>query len=1268
MKTLLSILGFIPIFLASQIQGQCQPKLTISQKGTINWYPVSKATDFEGKSTDFLSCEACGTSTAFFKVPVKSEFFKGKEVQSCRFKTSKWVEIPFWQISGVDTSASFSVPSFGIEKYEIERSLGSRVKIKLIRKNNQIWEKLESFELEANYTEINRPAVSALRTTTDENSFLSQGQWVKVGIVNSGVYSISAAELAPFGLDLVGKNSSLIRMFGNGGKMLSEAKRDYNFGDMDELAIKVLDGGDGIFGDNDRVLFYGQEPETWNFDPATRTYAFKKNIYSDTSYYFITYSNEPGKRIANQPAATSPAVVSKSSFPERWIYSPDKVNVRSIGRDWYADVLDFTTSKDINFEAAGLLNDSLVKIRYQLMARSGVAYPFNLSAGGLSLPPNITPPTINLNGAAILTNYGNISAGTRSFTPAPGSGAININVLYDKQGNTQSLGYIDFIEANGYRSLAWRNQNFGFRSNSLLKEVAEFNLPGFPSNGEVWNVTNPSSATIQNIQNQRFSILDDTLLEFFAFTTSNLPKPLSYSVVQSQNLRGMAVPDLLIVAHPSFLIDANRLADFRRDFDGLDVEVVTPAQIYNEFSSGSQDITAIRNFAMHLYYKSPDPKLKYLLLFGDCSYDYKDRITNNTNYVPVYQSTASMNLYQSYASDDYYGILARTRGSWEVDENIDIGVGRLPAKTAQEAKAMVDKLKHYASSGLTLGDWRNQYTFVADNGDGCLHSSQADELSDILLLKNSNGNLKKVYLGAYEQVASPGGYTSPTCTNELINTINNGSLVVNYTGHGGETVWADEFLFTSEMAEGLTNINNLPFFVTATCDFGRHDYPTQTSGAESLVLNPNGGAIGIMTTGRPVESYSNLVMNTAFYNSLFRSLSGRMGDVQRLTKNLSSSKFSNRGFTLLGDPSARFAFPQDQIVINGLTGEDTIKGLELVELSGEIQKGGIKNSTFNGKADIILYDRPNTLAVKESPTSPRICNYDYQKNILYKGSVNVTSGDFLFKFFVSKDVSFDPGKGRIILYAKDTFQRRDANGSKFVNIGGINPNPRLDTKGPDIKLFMNDKSFIDYGLVGKDADLLVFLEDDSSGINVSGLGLGHNLTATLDDNEVYILNEYFQNDVGSYTKGSARYPLKNLSPGMHQIKVKGWDSFNNSSERAINFEVGIAEINGLVAKEIKFYPNPSFNEFYLELQNAYAGEEIEIKLVVYDIVGNQITDKVWIYDNSIARPGAFKELAWDGLRSDGTKLPGGTYFCKVAIKSNTDGAGYKINKKLILLR
>lgn len=1258
------IIGILLFSAQSYGQGRIQQV----KDGELIWNPIQTRQFPENPAIDFTSCQSCysqSNNPRFYLLPV---FVSGIKAQKAKFLKASWKKIPHWELPGFDTLAYLHRPAFAFQESEQLRQLGTEVLVNPVRKRGVAWERLVQYVLEVEGALYERQ-ISPFRTATEGSSVFANGPWLKMGIVQSGVYQLTANELAARGLQLDGRPSFQIKMYGSGGKMLSEANRDYNFQDISQIAIQVEDGGDGIFNAGDRILFYGQGPDSWNFHATSNTYQFRKNIYSDTSYYFLTISEGPGQRIVIQEQATNPDLF-QTRYQDQWIYGQDRINVLSAGREWYSDVLDFTPSKELNFDVRGISADSVARFRFGLMSRSSTPYPFRLRANGASLLPDQVFSAVNI--SAPFSRFGSDLILSRTWQPSPNTNSLNINILYDKQGNFQSQGYINFVEMNAWRSLEWRGQNFNLRSSYRNGETIMYMLGNMPSGGiRVWNVSRPDRPTLMRLSGNSFAVKQDTLHEFFVFNENALPVPLVFKRVFNQDLRGMEVPDLLIVTHPRFYNQANKLANFRRDYDKMDVEVVTTEQVYNEFSSGSQDITAIRNLAMHLYYKGNPDKFKFLLLFGDCSFDYKDRVANNTNFVPTYQSPEWLGILDTYASDDYFGILSRFKGEWGSNDLLDIGVGRLPAKNEEEAATMVNKLIHYASNPRSLGNWRNQFAFVADDGDNCLHSNQSNSLAEQAMASNPNIHSRKIFLGAYPQVANPGGFTSPAATNELLNSIEKGSLIVNYTGHGGETVWADEFLFTTDMISRLRNIDRLSFFITATCDFGRHDYPSQTSGAEALMLNPNGGAIGIMTTGRPVNAFSNFSINSAFFSALFQNSNGRVGrfgDIMRLSKNISSDKRSNRGFTLLGDPSARLAFPEQEVVLTNFTDSDTIKGLQVVNLEGEIQKEQEFNPSFNGRVFAQLFDRPTPFILQDNEPGISRCPYTYQKNVLFNGSAPVRNGKFSIQFKVSRDISFQVGDGKLLLYAMDPTQVKDARGNKRnVKVGGLVPNPKPDDEGPIVKLAMNDWSFVNGGLVGLNADLLAFFED-SSGIDVTGLGLGHDLIAVLDNKEVFVLNEFFEAENGNFKKGSLRFPFRNLSPGQHQIRLRVWDNNNNSSEAEITFFVGVLAVNGIAVRNVGLFPNPFSDKLYITMENSLAGENITISLQVIDLLGREVAEKVWSYANSIAQPGVFKELAWDGNKADGTKLPPGPYFCNIAVKSDIHGEAYKIHQKVILVR
>lgn len=1262
---LFNLLFFPLLVFGSGLQAQQKKLLTRLQP---EWQSLIKFQSPAGELSS-LTCKDCGVDQENSRTAVWLNFFPGKKITEASLKNEEWIPIPFWEIQALDTLfLKENRTSVRIIPDERRKQAGSRVEVRLFRAGPAGWEKLQKAELETVFEEINADASEIPdEILSQPNSVFSSGTWVKIGITRTGVYQIRNSDLLPLGLDLEGKSSARIRMFGTGSKMLSEGSKNFDFQDIREIPIQVEDGGDGVFNQNDRVFFYGEEPHSWVLNRPRRSYEYQNNIYSDSSYYFITFSPDSGKRVLPLASIPDPEII-QQHYPERWIYAPDNINVLSLGRIWYADAFDFNTSKSLSFPVSDLSADSVFRIRFGVMARSGIAYPFRFQVNGNQLNDTI-PGTVNLN--STFGFYGRDVAALRYFKPSPGTSSLNLTVSYQKAGNPESIGYLNFIEATGWRRISWEPKGFGFRSFDHTGKKVAYQAAGLPQDARIWDVSNRYNIREPQLIGNQISILQDSSIkEFFAFSPSDIPVPPLFRRMANQNLRGMTCPDLLIVSHPSFLDQAYRLADFRRNHDGLNVEVVTHHQVYNEFSSGAQDITAIRNLAMHLYYKESEPKLKYLLLFGDCSYDYKNRVENNFHMMPTYESPSSLYILSSYASDDYFGILARNKNGWESNDFIDIGVGRLPCKTPEEAKLVTDKLVHYASSKNCLGNWRNRYTFVADNGDFCEHSRQSNELAESLLSRNNRANVKKLFLGAYERIAGAGGYTSPAATNELLSSIEKGNLIVNYTGHGGETVWADEFLFTREMIDKLKNFDRLSFFITATCDFGRHDNPGQLSGAESLLLNPEGGAVGIMTTGRPVGSANNFAINQSFYQTLFKPVNGkpgRMGDAIREAKNNNADKVSNRGFTLLGDPSAAFAFPEEDISITSIN--DTIRGLDYVEVEAEIKDAaGNRDSLFQGRAFATLYDRPGILSIIDGEPCTNN-NYPYQRSVLYNGSSSVVDGLFRMQFFVSGDISYLTGNGRISLYAQDSSRIMDASGFRTgLKVGGLNPNPIEDGNGPSVRLFMNDTTFVNYGLTGENADLLVFLSDAESGINAAGLGLGHDLVAELDDQETFILNEFYENDEGTFRSGKIRFPFRELAAGWHKIRVKAWDNFNNSADAEIHFEVGISEVNNLIAKDVIISPNPSNGKVYLQLQSAFAGENAQVDVEVCDFAGKVITRKEWFFEESSSRPGALGELFWDGTNSDGSRLPPGMYFCRISLKSDTAKGEYKITKKLILIR
>ncbi|MEO1255673.1 MAG: type IX secretion system sortase PorU, partial [Bacteroidota bacterium] len=481
------------------------------------------------------------------------------------------------------------------------------------------------------------------------------------------------------------------------------------------------------------------------------------------------------------------------------------------------------------------------------------------------------------------------------------------------------------------RELALYNNETDFRWIGSPGEIIKYELNNV-SQPTIWNVSDPTNAFNQEYTAEAgkvvFQSQSSAVEEFVVFQGSEFPSPFIFGNVANQNLKANTSFDGVIVTHPEFEQEAELIAQFHRDHDDLDVEVVTTREIYNEFSAGRQDISAIRDYAKYVY--EAGNQLKYLLLFGDCSYDYKDRINRNTNFVPTYESRESFDPIRSYSSDDYYGFFEESEGEWIEDKvgdhTLEIGIGRLPAKTKEEARAMVDKIIYYTTSPNTLGEWRSEITYVGDDGDRNIHTSQIEGLSNLVDTTYAQYIIHKVLLDAFSQTGSGSSERSPLASAALKTRIKNGSFIVNFLGHGNERLWMDEEILTQADIAELTNRNKLPIFVTATCEFGRYDNPIQVSGAENLLLMEQGGGIALLTTSRPVFASTNDSLNRAFHQHMFKRESGgglRLGDVTRLTKNGGLEGPVNRNFTLLGDPMMMPAYPKIDIILDE-TGIDTL--------------------------------------------------------------------------------------------------------------------------------------------------------------------------------------------------------------------------------------------------------------------------------------------------------------------------------------------------------
>jgi hypothetical protein len=846
------------------------------------------------------------------------------------------------------------------------------------------------------------------------------------------------------------------------------------------------------------------------------------------------------------------------------------------------------------------------------------------------------------------------------------------------KGSGFSQAYLDYLLLNVKRKLSlYNDQTIFTTAESVLNSISTFHITNATS-GMVWDITNPANVMAQQFTRNAdvitFSTETSSLKNFIVFNTKFV-SPEAAGKIASQDLHSLSTPNLIIITHPMFMNQAERLANHRRSHNNLDVAVVTPDQIYHEFSSGKPDVTAMRDFVRYLYEQTPG-KLQSLLFIGKCSYDYKDRITNNINLVSTYESRNSLHPLQTYSSDDFFGFLENHEGEWQEDpvqnHSLDIGVGRFPVRTAEEASNIVDKLIQYDSDKKSFSYWRKQITFVADDGnseDGftSLHQLHANDLADFIETSNPEFETRKLFLGTYEKVVRPGGESAPKLTEDIVRTFDKGSLIINYTGHGSDKVWADERVFTNQIIEELDN-KLYPFLVTATCEFGRQDDPTQISSAEQCVTLKNGGAIGMVTTARPVNATSNFNLNMAFYESLFIREDNHylnIGEVFRRTKNNSASGVSNRNFSLIGDPSLTLALPVQNIRINSvktITGSDTLKALSTVRVLGELQNDNGEILTgFNGILEGTLFDKQTTFVTTGRNDPP--FQFSQWHNALYRGKATVVNGAFEFEFIMTKNIAYTVGEGKFGFYASDVSELTDGKGVDLnFKIGGTEKGVPTDNTAPAIRLFMSDTTFVNGGITAPDTELIIHLRD-SSGINISSYGVGNGIVATLDnDASTYVLNDYYSADAGTYKSGWIYFPLKDLAPGRHTFMVKAWDVFNNPAEAKIDFIVTDGE--ALVIEDFGNYPNPFLESTTMFFTHNRSGDDLQAQVFIYSLTG----DVVKAVDLSLPQSDyrvILTEL--DNSQNVEKKLAPGVYLSRLIVRSLTNGSKNEQVTKLIVL-
>ncbi|MCP2026958.1 hypothetical protein L1276_002102 [Flavobacterium sp. HSC-32F16] len=1153
-----------------------------------------------------------------------------------------------------------------------------------IIKEGNSFKRVKSFSYSIqNSTARNSNSSTFQKSAAISNSVLASGDWYRFYVEKSGVYKISRSFLQSLGFDAGKADPKRIKIYGNGGRMLPLANNVYYPEDLEENAIQVIGESDGVFNNEDYILFYAEGVENWDTENQTNL-----NLYDTKSYYYITDGGNEGKRISslNQPSGNS--TLELNTFDDYQYHEIDQTNIAHLGRQWLGESFDINQEQEFTFNFPNL--DTTVPVKIDLNAASAAftTTSFGVSANGQSIG------TINFGSITANSDVKYLTGNLSSNTTFTGAETIKIKLTYNNNGVPGSKGYLDYINLIAKRKLLGTGKQFKFQYDlaGSTTGIVNYSITNAAGISQIWDITdlyNVSKIDNANQSSFSFKAALGEIRKYIAVDASDFYTPLKESQpkIANQNLKGTIFRnsqnnfqdiDYVIVTPKSLNSQAERLANFHRTNSNLNVKVIWLENIYQEFSSGKQDIAAIRNCIRYIYNNasSSDKRIKYLNLFGDASFDYKNRISNNNNIVPIYQSLRSNTIGEAaFASDDFFGLMDANEGIVASPfGGIDIAVGRMLVSDNAQAQEMVNKVLEYHDT-KSYGNWKNNVVLISDDSDiasDATLQTRQNNLADKISTEKPFLNVDKILLDSYTQEASAGGARYPKARTDFFNAFEKGALIFNYLGHGGEDGLASERIWEKADGQNLNNQYKYPLFITITCEFSRFDDPSRPTAGEYVFWNPKGGAISMLTTireiGQPNAENFNDVLNKNLlsygsnqYNSIAESL--------RISKNETPSSSSNV-VVYIGDPALMLAIPKPRInltKVNDIVISQAIpdfKSLAKIKISGEItDENNALLSNYNGELATAIFDKMITSSTLNNDGYSPAMSFKTLGETIFRGNATVTNGQFEFSFVVPRDIRIPLDNGRISFYSKKNQVLENQTGyNTVIKIGGINENAPQDNINPKVKLYMNDETFVSGGITNASPFLLAFLEDEN-GINTAS-GIGHDILAVLDGDtsNPYILNDYYQTKLDDYTNGNLRFPLRNLSAGLHTITFTAWDVYNNPVTSEIQFIVAGDE--ELTLSHVLNYPNPfsTYTQFWFSHNRPY--EPLDVQVQVMTITGKI----VWTKNQIITTEGFLsREITWDGRDDFGDRIGKGVYIYKLTVKSNLTNKKAEKYEKLVIL-
>lgn len=1256
---------------ACRLYAQPQPFVTLKWED----YPVTRMENFEEVTRDYFF-EGAEFNDSGLPVCVQSIDI-GRNCASAQYDITlefpEYEPVSFWQNKRLTEERrnlpAAPQPEWHMEIASKEGFIAVRF-VPLVFRDGR-YQRIKSFRLRLD----RRAAKYAPQEETEryaESSVLAEGRWHKVAVgENTGIYTITKEELAKMGFNDISK----VAVFGYGGEMLQEDFSLYKPDDLPEVPV---------WRDSDKIKFFAKGTVRYDFN-SSGYLVHTQNYSSDYGYYFITEKDSPAQFATAE--AVAPATEATTVVKDIAVYEKDdNFKWENYGRRYYETYSYYSNpAKTYQLELPGITgNKARVTFGFSMAISTSTDSKVKATANGEELG---TSTSFRINS---VSQYMKAVYRETSLTWSDNLNE-NLDLTLSVERNSPIDGHLDYIEVCYDRKLEMQGDYLLFRNKQ--DGATTYAIGNAGPNTVIMDVTNPGQYEMMPCETSNgtatFTSGEQGSRTFMAVNPEAAfnNKVTDIGEVANQNLHALKDVDMVIIipASGKLYAQAERIAQEHRDTKGLNVVTVNAGDIYNEFSSGTPDPTAYRWFMKMFYDRAgeSDNYAKYLLLFGDCAYDNKLKIQEWSNFKQndflLYhqpKSNASDDI-DNLMTDDYFAYLDDNEGANLSRASVDIGVGRITVRNETEAKEFVDKQLAYMRNE-NPGIWKNKMLFVADDnidaGDSG-HMTETNKAINALEKKSSSYMMERIFLDTYKIETTSTGKTYPEARKRLLEALDEGALVLDYTGHSGTYVWTQKKLFTSSDVQSLTS-PRLALWVTSSCDYVRPDDMARAAG-ELALINPKGGAIALMSTSRAVNIEYDGGYNLCFMKRLLdKDESGAhltLGDIYMQSKQERQKQGGGKNlmcYVLLGDPALTLAYPdENEIVLDSIdggidNGTTQIRAGDKITISGHIKKDGVRNDSFNGIITTTVFDSEELVTTlnngnKFHGEEPDTIKYLARTKKLFLGNDSIRNGQFSMTFPVPKDINYSDGYGLMNFYALAGKEEGQGSYGDFI-VGGSNDQMQTDSLGPKIFMYLNEPDF-EYGGKTHPTPMLYAIIEDEDGINISGNGIGHDLVAIVDDNsnQMYILNNYYTSEIGDYTKGNVAYLMPELTEGKHKVMMRAWDVQNNSSTAILEFEV----VKGLKPNITDVTcTSPAINETTFIVTHDRAGSDITVTIQVFDMTGRIL----WANTERQTASSPYYQLTWDLRGNGGQPIGKGIYLYKASVSSG-GGKEDTMTKKMVIL-